>query len=137
MALRTARLLLRPLTPADADCVHRLMNNEAWLTHIGDRGIRTRRDAIRHLEDGPWTRDDQQGFGFYAVERHGVPEPMGICGLARRPHLDAPDLGFAFLPGYRGTGYAVEAAGAALDFAASLGLPRIIGTTPPGASSNR
>jgi [ribosomal protein S5]-alanine N-acetyltransferase len=131
MEICTDRLRLRPLTALDAGFVHRLMNDEAWLTNIGDRGIRSPQDARCYLEDGPWTRYGELGFGFYAVERQLVPQPMGVCGLAKRPHLDAPDIGFAFLPEYRGSGYALEAARAVLDFAAALGLSRVVATTRP------
>jgi ribosomal-protein-alanine N-acetyltransferase len=40
-----------------------------------------------------------------------------MCGLIRRDTLDHPDLGFAFLPRFRGQGYAREAAQATLDYA--------------------
>jgi [ribosomal protein S5]-alanine N-acetyltransferase len=131
MEICTDRLRLRPLTALDAMFVHRLMNDEAWLANIGDRGIRSPLEARLYLEEGPWTRYADLGFGFYAVELQCGLQPMGVCGLAKRPHLDAPDIGFAFLPEYRGAGYALEAARAVLDFAASLGLSRIVATTRP------
>ena len=40
---------------------------------------------------------------------------MGICGLLKRPFLDCPDLGYAFLPDFRSKGYAREAVRAVLD----------------------
>ncbi|PZP27379.1 MAG: hypothetical protein DI603_21965 [Roseateles depolymerans] len=64
-------------------------------------------------------------------------EPLGVCGLAKRPHLDYPDLGFAFLPEHRGAGYAWEAARAVLGFAVASGLKRVAATTRPGNEASR
>ncbi|WP_431048484.1 GNAT family N-acetyltransferase [Roseateles sp. L2-2] len=135
--LRTDRLLLRELTPADDAFILRLMNDEAWLANIGDRGIRTLEDARGYLDEGPWTQYRALGFGFYAVEMDEARIPVGVCGLARRAHLDAPDIGFAFLPEHRGGGYAGEAAAAVLGFAASLGLPRVVATVRPANAASR
>ena len=42
------------------------------------------------------------------------------------------DIGFAFLPAYRGQGYAYEAARAVMDYGHGvLGIPRIIGVVSP------
>jgi ribosomal-protein-alanine N-acetyltransferase len=43
----TARLALRPMTAADADFVIELLNDEAFLRYVGDKGVRTREDARR------------------------------------------------------------------------------------------
>jgi len=53
-----------------------------------------------------------------------------MCGLIKRDTLDDVDLGFAFLPQYRGQGYAQEAATAILaDARGRLGLRRILAIT--------
>jgi len=55
-----------------------------------------------------------------------------MCGLIQRDTLDAPDIGYAFLPRAWGHGYAREAAGAVLVYGHStLGLPRILAITDP------
>jgi RimJ/RimL family protein N-acetyltransferase len=55
-----------------------------------------------------------------------------MCGLIRRPGLDDVDLGFAFLPAFRGQGFATEAASATLAHGfASCGLRRIVAITDP------
>jgi len=64
------------------------------------------------------------------VAEDGV--PIGMCGLIKRDALPDIDLGFAFLPAYRGNGYAFEAAQAAIDFAwRRLGLGRVVAITAP------
>ena len=45
LILETPRLRLRWFTPADAGFVLRLLNDRGWIEAIGDRGVRTRRQA--------------------------------------------------------------------------------------------
>lgn len=124
--LETQRLVLRRLSAADAPFVLELLNDPAWLEHIGDRGVRTLDDARAYLAAGPVAMYAEHGFGLYLVEVREDGASAGICGLVRRDFLDDVDLGFAFLPRYRGRGYAYEAASAVLDYAAAvLGLERV------------
>lgn len=72
------------------------------------------------------------GFGLYRVSLKESQAPVGMCGLLQREMLDAPDLGYAFLPAYWRQGYAAEAAAAVLDYGRSvLGLPRLVAFTTP------
>ena len=74
----------------------------------------------------------RRGFGLYLVELKAVGEPIGMCGLIKRETLKDVDLGFSFLPGYWGKGYAFEAASAVLSYAnRTLGLSRIVAITSP------
>jgi [ribosomal protein S5]-alanine N-acetyltransferase len=69
----------------------------------------------------------KHGFGFWAVARKQDGALMGMCGLIKRDTLDDADIGFAFLPAFRGQGYALEAARASLDYAKSVAkLPRVV-----------
>ena len=71
-----------------------------------------------------------RGFGLWAVVRKEDDVPLGLCGLIKRDTLEDIDLGFAFLPAYRGGGYACEAAMASLDFARSVvGAKRVVAIT--------
>lgn len=71
--------------------------------------------------------DSRLGFGVYLVELRDGGEALGICGLIKREWLGDVDLGFAFLPSFRGKGYAYEAAAAALSYGRNvLGLSRIV-----------
>ena len=55
---------------------------------------------------------------------------MGLTGLIKRDTLPEIDLGFAFLPAFRGQGYAREAAAAVLAEAReAFGLRRILAIT--------
>jgi RimJ/RimL family protein N-acetyltransferase len=122
----TERLELRELSFADAVFVAELLNDPDFLRFIGDRGVRTEEDARGYLEKGPLASYARHGFGLYAVVTRDSVETAGICGLLQRDWLDEPDVGFAYLPRFRGRGYALEAASAILDDAARrLGLARV------------
>ena len=128
--LETPRLRLRHLHAGDSAFVLALLNDPSWLRYIGDRGVRTLADGERYIEDGPVAMYAREGFGLWLVERKADGEPLGICGLIRREGLADVDLGFAFLPQFRGQRYAHEAAGATLRHATDvLGLARIVAIT--------
>lgn len=132
--LETARLRLRELTLDDADAqfILRLVNDPAWLSCIGDRGVRTLDDARRYIADGPVLSYRQHGFGLYLTELKPGGARIGICGLVKRDGLGDVDVGFAFLPEYRRQGYAVESAAAVLEHARTvLGLDRVVAVTSP------
>lgn len=130
--LETERLRLRELTAADAEFLFRLMNDEAWLRFIGDRGIRTVGDAAAYVESGPRTMYATHGIGLWAAEMRDTNAPIGMCGLLKRDALDDVDIGFALLPEFRGGGYAFEAAKATLEYAnAALGLGRVAAIVSP------
>ena len=129
--LTTERLVLRWLAAEDADFIVALMNDPDWLRFIGDRGIRTADDARGYIATGPTSMYARLGFGLYAVELRETQAAIGICGLVERDWLEAVDLGFAFLPRFRGAGYAHEAAAATLDHARMLGLDRVLAIVSP------
>jgi [ribosomal protein S5]-alanine N-acetyltransferase len=128
--LHTARLTLRPLHPSDARFVLQLLNEPSFLQFIGDKYVRTLADAEHYTATGPLASYARNGFGLLLVHLQNESIPIGICGLVRRDTLDHPDIGFAFLPAYWGSGYAFEAAAAVLqDARERLQLPRILGLT--------
>jgi RimJ/RimL family protein N-acetyltransferase len=110
--LTTARLIVRPLTLADASFIVTLLNDPAFIRNIGDRGVRNETDARTYITAGPLASYTRHGFGLCAVELAAGGTPIGICGLLRRDELPAPDIGFAYLPQFRSRGYAHEAAAA-------------------------
>lgn len=102
--IASERLLLRPLDDEDASFVLALLTDPDFLRHIGDRGVHDQDSALDYIEEAT----------LLAVIERDSGRPVGLCGLIRRDFLDAPDLGYAFLPIGRGRGYAREAAGAVL-----------------------
>jgi RimJ/RimL family protein N-acetyltransferase len=130
--LDTERLSLRRLAADDATFIRRLVNDPSWLRFIGDRGVRNDDDARRYLDNGPIAMYAAMGFGLYLVETRDGRAPIGICGFVKRETLADVDLGFAFLPEFRGRSYAFEAASATMAFGAdALGLKRVVAITAP------
>jgi [ribosomal protein S5]-alanine N-acetyltransferase len=114
---QTPRLHIRHFTLSDALFIVRQLNDPGFLRFIGDRGVRDVADAERYLRDGPMASYAQNGHGLNAVLRSQDNVCIGMCGVLKRDSLPAPDLGYAFLPEYRGQGYAEEATRATLTHA--------------------
>ncbi|MFP3393197.1 GNAT family N-acetyltransferase [Brevibacillus sp. SIMBA_040] len=128
--IETDRLVLRWQTLEDAPFILTLVNDPSWLQFIGDRGVHTEEDARRYIENSAIAYYLRDGFGFYLTELKEGNVPIGICGMIKRDTLEDVDIGFAFLPDYRGKGYAYEAASAVLDYARDVvGLKRIVAIT--------
>ena len=105
---KTESLTLREFTTEDAPFILELLNDPAWIKFIGDRGVRNLKDARTYIHERLIISYQEQGFGMWLVEKEGI--SIGTCGLLKRDYLDELDIGFAFLPAYRGKGYAYEAA---------------------------
>ncbi len=134
MNLETPRLRIRPFALTDDAFVVALLNDPDWIRYIGDRGVRTREDAQRQIADRYMASFARDGVGLMVVELKtaGSSVPIGTCGLIRRPGLDDVDIGYAFLPAYRGSGYAFESASAVLAHGRDvLNLKRVVAITMP------
>jgi len=127
LVLETERLILRHLCIDDAGFIIRLLNEPSFITHIGDKGVRTVEDAKQYLLSGPIDSYDRFGYGLNMVELKKSGEPVGMCGLVRREDLDDADIGFALLEQHWSQGYAAESAEAVMRHAREmLNLQRIV-----------
>ena len=132
LILETPRLRLRWFVPADADFLRALLNDPGWLANIGERNVRTRRQARTWIATRHTATYGRLGFGFWGVERKPDGALMGMCGLIKRDTLMEADVGYALMPAFRGRGYAREAAAACVRYAQEiLGLPEVWGITSP------
>jgi RimJ/RimL family protein N-acetyltransferase len=137
MILETERLRLREATTDDADFALAVYNSPGFIEFVGDRGLRTPADAVAYIEERLIASYREHGLGLYVVELKDSGTPVGICGLVVRPGLDAPDIGFTFLPEHMRKGYGYESAAAVLAHArTTLGLPRILAITDPRNSNS-
>ena len=126
----TERLLLRKYTLMDAPFVYRLMNSKGWIKYIGDRNIKTIKDAENYIETNYFRVYEKHGFGPNLVSLKETGKPIGSAGLYKRDDLDHPDIGYAFLSEYYNRGYAFEAASAVLKFASEeLNISKVLGFT--------
>ena len=131
----TSRLRLRRPTAADADFFLELLNDPGFLEHIGDRGIRDLDAARGYVETAVLSSYQRHGYGMCVVEVKASGARAGLCGLVRRDWLDHTDLGYAFLPAFRGRGYAEESAAAVLaDAAGRLDIGRLVAIVSPSNS---
>jgi len=115
--IETERLFIQPFTLNDAAFIVELVNTPSWLAYIGNRNITNLDDARNYLISGPLKSYAELGFGAWMVIHKETKQPLGMCGLFKRPYLEQPDLGFAFLPQHEGRGYANEAVQATLRYA--------------------
>jgi [ribosomal protein S5]-alanine N-acetyltransferase len=113
--IETERLHLRRFTLDDADFFMALVNDSEWIRNIGNRNVHTLDEARAYLTKSYLANYERNGFGLYLTTlKDGT--PIGMCGLIKRDGLDDVDIGFAFMPAWRGKGYALEAARASLDY---------------------
>lgn len=130
--LETPRLRIRPFALDDAPFAYELLNDPDWIRNIGNRNIQSLEDARGYLERGPMAMYEKEGFSLFAVVLKETGQTIGMCGLIRREVLEDVDIGFAFLPAYRGQGYALESARACMDHAwGALGLERMVAIVAP------
>jgi ribosomal-protein-alanine N-acetyltransferase len=127
----TERLIVSEFTLEDAAFIRQLVNTPTWLENIGERNVKTDKDAKKYIEKGPMKSYLEHGFGLYKVGLKENNFPIGMCGLIKRETLKDVDIGFAFLPEYEGKGYAFESAVAVLNHARHLKLERIVAITLP------
>jgi RimJ/RimL family protein N-acetyltransferase len=130
--LESERLSLRHIAEDDAEFIIKLLNEPSFVRNIGDKGVRTKLDAVRYIRTGPVSSYERFGFGLYLVELKDTAVSIGICGLLKRDSLENVDIGFPFLPQFWSQGYAFEAASAVMVYGKDvLGISRIVAITAP------
>ncbi|MGL5007009.1 MAG: GNAT family N-acetyltransferase [Plesiomonas sp.] len=132
LLLQTARLQIEYITYTDAQFICDLLNDDGFLRYVGDKQVRNIEQACSYIEQGPQQSYQTFGFGLYKMVLTRTQQPIGICGLIKRPELKDVDIGYAILQPYESQGYVKEAAQACLQYGyQQLKLPRIIGITDP------
>ena len=114
----TQRLVISKFTLEDAPFFMELVNTPHWIKYIGDRNIKTIKQAEERIQEGHIKSYNTHGFGFYIVcLKEENDKPIGTCGLIKRDSLEHVDIGFAYLPNYEGKGFGYESSQAILDLA--------------------
>ena len=117
MVIHTPRLTLCQLSHDDCDFIVQLVNEPAFLEHIGDRKVFDRQSAINYLDNGPMASYQAEGFGLLKVSIAHTGQAIGVCGLVFRDYLPFPDLGFAMLESKNRQGFGYESSIAILAYA--------------------
>ena len=126
--MTTQRLVLNIITEDDDDFMRSLVNTEGWLKFIGDRKVHSKQDAIDYIK----RIKNTPNLFYWVVRLKDTPTPLGIISFLKRSYLEHFDIGFAFLPEYKGCGYAYEGAEKVLAIASQKGeYSPILATTIP------
>lgn len=104
----TKRLIIRELTLNDTSFILRLLNEESFIRYIGNKNVKSKKDAVKYLNDGAIASYKKHGFGLNIVLLKDSGLEIGMCGLIKREELQHPDLGYAFLSEFCSQGYASE-----------------------------
>ncbi len=115
MRLRTERTCIEPVVLTDVPFFQTLMATPGWIRFIGQRDFPDDGAVATYLEDRFLGSYRDYGFGYYVVRDAERRVPMGICGFLKKPDLENPDFGFAFLPEFCGQGFAIEASRAVFE----------------------
>lgn len=122
----TPRLLLRELTPADADFAYELNNDPEVLQYTGDEPFDSVEAARNFLEN--YSDYKRNSFGRWGVVLKETGTLIGWCGLKRDSETGEVDIGYRFFKKDWDKGYATEAASACLDKGFSVfRIDRIVG----------
>lgn len=108
--IETERLRLRPMAVEDADLILELYNSPNYIKYIGDRNIKSIRDAEDYITYKFLPQHQRLGYGNYLISLKENGAKIGGVGIFQREGLDIHDIGFSFLPQFEGKGYGFEAA---------------------------
>ena len=130
--LTTKRLVIRRITLNDAPFILELINDKDWISNIGDKKIRTLEEAEAYIESSFLKDYVESKYGFYGVAIKKSGQLIGTVGLIDREGIDHVDVGYGFLPGYRGKGYAIEATKAMCNYGYdTLSIDKIVAIVNP------
>jgi [ribosomal protein S5]-alanine N-acetyltransferase len=129
----TQRLRLTWLTQQDDEFVLALLNSKGWIEFIGDRKVHSKEDAVAYI----FKICNTPNLFYWVVRLKENNTPVGIISFLKRSYLDNFDIGFAFLPQFKGQGYAFEAATKVLSIVSKKQkyCPVLATTVPQNTSS--
>lgn len=110
MKIDTERLKITPLLDSDASFIVELLNTDGWIKNIGERNIRSEKDACEYIQKV--NSNPHITYWIVKLKQEGL--PIGLVTIIKRDYLPSKDVGFAFLPQFFHKGYAFEATKAVL-----------------------
>ena len=125
----TERLLVRQLKSSDFETYSQLDSNLKIMSYMGVP-VRSR-EEIREKFDSILTYyKNYPHFGIWATQLIDNKSFIGWTCLKHLGKTEDIEVGYHYLPGYWGKGYATEAAQGAIDYGfGDLGLRRIVAIT--------
>ena len=126
IGLRTERLWLRPVAPADRDALHRLWTKPEVRRFLWDDQVIDLATVDGVIAASAATFANE-GFGHFALRESEAGPVVGSCGLHRYAPGAEPELLYSLAPELWRRGLASEAAGAVVaDAFARLGMARVL-----------
>jgi RimJ/RimL family protein N-acetyltransferase len=133
LPIQTARLLIRSLTPDDAEGLHRVFGDPDAMRYVGSTGKPRTPEQTAESVAQYMAAESEHGFGLWAADRRSDGRMIGLCGLTLVEGT-GPDVEVVYVlerPVW-GRGYATEMARACLEAGFSgFGLERIIALAYP------
>lgn len=120
----TQRLILRELTPDDAQFAFELNNDPEVVRYTGDGAFESVEEARAFLEN--YSDYKRNGFGRWGVVLKSTGALIGWCGLKRDSETGEVDLGYRFFRSCWNQGFATEAGKACLEIAPELGINEVV-----------
>lgn len=142
VTLTTARLLLRPFGPADADAVHRACQDadiQRWTAVPSPYRRADAEDFVARVSPDGWRDGTLYNFGVFTRDDGRLVGSMGLVrlGQLRLPERQA-ELGYWTAKEERGRGCTVEAARAVIGWAFdALGVERLEWYAEAGNDASR
>ncbi|GLR58437.1 GNAT family N-acetyltransferase [Rhizobium indigoferae] len=130
--LKTERLTLREITPADLPFLHRIFGDAECMRYYP--GIKSFDETARWFQRLAFDSYTSHGFGLWAVTDRQSGTLLGDCGITLQETSAGPEpeIGYHLWRDHWGKGYAIEAAAACRDHALhDLGLARIVSIVRP------
>jgi RimJ/RimL family protein N-acetyltransferase len=125
MIAETQRLILRELTPDDAQFAFDLNSDHDVLKYTGDEPFDSVEEARSFLEN--YSDYHRNGFGRWGVVLKETGKLIGWCGLKRDRETQEVDLGYRFFQESWNKGFATEASVACLEIGKTkFGLEHIV-----------
>jgi RimJ/RimL family protein N-acetyltransferase len=129
--LETERLTLRPLVPADAAGLFRIILDPENVRFLGT--VSTSIEQIRSYIEKHITENAPHGLGFCAAILRSTGDMIGRAGLflSNIGGKDEIELAYLFDKNHWGRGYATEAARAFIKYGDEIGVGRMIAIVHP------
>ena len=136
--LETERLVLRPLSADEVECLHRISNEPSVRLYLWD-GEHISQATIKGLIAQSDHMFSEEKIGLFGVRMRGREELLGFCGFVRLEGMEVPELWYELTQKVWGRGLATEAARAGVRYAfEEVGMERVIaGADAPNTASLR
>ncbi len=130
--LKTERLTLRRITPADLDDMASMNADPKVMRYVGDGKPRTREQSLAGIKRALRIYENYPGLGVFVAEEKRTHQFVGVVHLVYVINTVEVEIGYRLARSAWGKGYATEGAGALLRYGfETVGLDRIIGLTYP------